>query len=738
MILFKEDWDKPEYRHVIVDTSAKNESFLRYALLLRKMGVKNIEFCLQLHDASLKGIDPYDPDLDQQTIERIAIECKANFWYMARTIFRDPGASPEAPILFTANRGIMAAYWCFFVGALVLLFMIRQTGKSFGIDWLLTWLGNVRLTKTDISYLTKDEKLRGREVERLKSIELALPPYLKQRTNRDPGNTEVFKIGSLGNAIKLYVPQRSPKLADMVGRGMSAPITVGDELCYLINNAITIPVMLSATLAARELAALKNEPFGNIFMSTTGKRDTPEGKYAYRFMQNCAIFSEKLFDARNKEELRDMVLKAGNGKDFRVNITMNHRQLGKTDDWLRDRIRDSAQEDPVQIRADFLNEWPSGTTYSPLKQEVAKTIRDSEVEPEHTEVTLNNYVIRWYYPEEEIATRLSTVPHIISIDPSEAIGQDAIGIVFRNVYTGEVAGAADITESNIIKFSSWLSKFMIEYTLTLAMIERRSTGVTIIDYLIIYLVEAGIDPFKRVYNQVVQYAAEYPSRFEEIKNPFNKRNDVFNTHRKFFGFATSGSGATSREDLYSRTLSMSAKLTGHLTRDRKLILQILGLEIRNNRVDHAEGEHDDLVIAFLLSFWLMESGRNLSYYGIDPSMVLYYNDIAREISTKKNSEEHRESEKAREDVKRLTEEIKAERDEYMARRLEYDLQNAIAKLSEGDRKILVADDLVNKLREERNRRTSSSPMQDYFSRTLSSINNGGNYGGYGGYGGLRR
>jgi hypothetical protein len=276
-ILFTNDWEKPENRGVIVDYETKNQSFVRYSALLREMGVKNHLWPLQLHDAGLQGVDPFDPNITPEMAVRVALESKRNFFYHIRELARDPSGSNEFPILFQANRGVMATYWLFFNHVLVLLIMIRQTGKTFGVDHLLTYLINIRLTKTEISYLTKDEKLRGREVDRLKAIELSLPEYLKQRTFRDPGNTEVFKIGSLDNSIKLYVPNRSPKLADLVGRGMTSPITVADEFAYLANSSITIPVMLAATLAAREVAQMKNDPYGNIFMTTSGKRDTPEG-----------------------------------------------------------------------------------------------------------------------------------------------------------------------------------------------------------------------------------------------------------------------------------------------------------------------------------------------------------------------------------------------------------------------------------------------------------------------------
>jgi hypothetical protein len=722
-ILFTNDWEKPENRGVIVDYETKNQSFVRYSALLREMGVKNHLWPLQLHDAGLQGVDPFDPNITPEMAVRVALESKRNFFYHIRELARDPSGSNEFPILFQANRGVMATYWLFFNHVLVLLIMIRQTGKTFGVDHLLTYLINIRLTKTEISYLTKDEKLRGREVDRLKAIELSLPEYLKQRTFRDPGNTEVFKIGSLDNSIKLYVPNRSPKLADLVGRGMTSPITVADEFAYLANSSITIPVMLAATLAAREVAQMKNDPYGNIFMTTSGKRDTPEGRYAYNFMQSCAEWNERLLDAADEQSLHDLVRKAGNGRDLRVNCTLNHRQLGKSDAWLRDRLRESAQEDQVQIEADFLNRWPSGTTFSPFSQETAEGIRNSEVLDPYINIDSDDaYAFRWYYKELEIAGKLFQAPHILSIDPSEQVGQDSIGVVLRNVFTGEVSMAADISEGNLIVFSKWIANFLVKNLNVLLIVERRSMGTAILDYVILFLTNEGIDPFRRIFNQVVQLAEEYPERFKEIQNPFSSRENLFIKYKKQFGWSTSGSGATSRTDLYSRTLSAAARMTGSLTRDRALILQILGLEIRNGRVDHGEGEHDDLVIAWLLSYWILSLGKNLKHYGIEPNRILTDNPTYRQDLKAVSSYDQEVFNKARADVEELSAILKEERDEYVAKRLEFDLERALSRLSETDRKVISADDLIHKLREERNRNTRKNTVQDYYEQEFGTYN----------------
>ena len=67
--------------------------------------------------------------------------------------------------------------------------------------------------------------------------------------------------------------------------------------------------------------------------------------------------------------------------------------------------------------------------------------------------------------------------------------------------------------------------------------------------------------------------------------------------KKHFGFATSGTGITSRSELYSSTLQHLAKTVGPVIKDKLTIDQMLSLVIRNGRVDHPPGEHDGAVVA---------------------------------------------------------------------------------------------------------------------------------------------
>lgn len=736
MILFEDDWDK--HPSAIIDLKTNNDEFVRLSALYRTMGVKNHGMILALHNRDLQGVDPFNIGEDQELAELIAIECKENFWYFIREVARDPAGSPEYPIRFIPNRGIIAAYWLYFNHILFILIMIRQTGKSFGIDWLVTWLLNLGLTDSEISQLTKDERLRSRELERLKSMELTLPPYLKMRSPRDPGNTEMLKISSMNNIFRSMVPNPSPKMADAVGRGMTSANAFVDELAYIVNNFITINVMLSATQAAREVSRIKGEPYGTVFTTTSGKRNTPEGAFAYKLVSEAYVWSEQLFNLKNTDELGQVIEKAVGSK--RVNLTFNHRQLGKTDAWLASRLKEALLDDAgdqnmkVQIEADYLNLWPAGSELTPFPQDIAKMIQQSEQLEYYTQISKDFYSFRWYYDYSAIERKMLENEHILSIDSSEAIGRDSIGIVLGNIRTGEVAMDADIPKTNIIVFCHWLVEFIVQYQKVTLIIEKRSTGSSIIDYLLHYLPAKGINPFQRIYNKVVNEALEYPQRFKEVQNIHDSREDLCLKYKDLFGWATSGSGTTSRSMLYSETLLAAGRNIGNLVRSRPLILQMLGLIIKNGRVNHRDGEHDDLVIAFLLFYWLISMGKNLFYYGIDPSVIMSQNVRVIEQRKVVSGYQAYVQRRAKADVERLAKEIDNEQDPYVIKRLELDLELALKNLSEEDRSIFAADDFITKLREKK-RREKPVPglnLGENESRYLDPNNFDRYFSGYGG------
>lgn len=697
-ILFLEDWNN--YPEAIIDTKTTNTSFIRISALYREMGVANHAFPLQLHNPELQGINPFDPNLTLEQMAAIAVECKNNFFYFIRECVRVPGSGFDNPVHFKANRGNMALYWLFFNHITVMLIQPRQTGKSFGTDTLSVYITDIRSTSTQVNLLTKDDTLRAANLERIKNIDSELPYYLKLRTKDDINNSEEFTVKALGNSYRGHLPNKSPKLAFNVGRGLTSPIFHLDEAAVFFNISISMPAALAAGTAARKLAKDKNEPYGTIITTTAGKKDDKDGFFIYNMLTNSAIWSEKFYDAPNLEELELLVRHNSIKGEKRVNCTFNHRQLGYTDEWLAEVIEECGAHGEDADR-DFRNVWTSGSVLSPLTIPIANMIRESEISDFHTQIfSPYSYIVRYFGNKNLIENTLLNEDNIMALDTSDAAGGDDIALLIRNVKTGGIIAGGNYNETNLVTFAEWITKLLVIYPKLTLIIERRSSGAMILDYLLLMLPDKGIDPFTRIYNKVVQEYNEYPDRYKEVVRHGSSRNkDIYTKYKKTFGFATSSTGATSRSELYSTTLNSAAKLTGNLVHDPITINQLLSLTTKNGRVDHADGEKDDMCIAWLLSYWLLSLGQNLQNYGISSRDVLCDNNNSK--NNKLDEYDRYEQELLRNQIEALVEEMQSERDQYIASVLETKLRNLSNKLGDNDKEILSVDRLIEQLRERR-------------------------------------
>ena len=118
---------------------------------------------------------------------------------------------------------------------------------------------------------------------------------------------------------------------------------------------------------------------------------------------------------------------------------------------------------------------------------------------------------------------MNSSDYILSLDTSEAGGNDDITLTLTCIKTGEVIAAGSYNETNLITFAEWLCSFIVKFKRMTVIIERRSTGGMIIDYLLLMLPVRGEDPFKRLYNTCVQNKDENPQRYKDISTPMGRR-----------------------------------------------------------------------------------------------------------------------------------------------------------------------------------------------------------------------
>lgn len=735
MILFKDDWDKPQYQGAIIDWNTPNQSFIDLVGLLEAMGVENRFFPLALVNPKLQGIDPHNPLLPDEYKMLVAIECKINPWYFFREVLRAPSSGSGKGRPVRANRGNIALWWLFFNHVTSMLIQPRQTGKSFSTDGLNVYNLELSCINTKIFLYTKDDSLRTANIARLKSLMDELPPYLDFRTKKDANNTEAISVNRLGNLYITAVAQASEKAASNIGRGHTIPIFHNDEGPFCVNARTTIPSMLPAHTAAREAAKAAGNPYGIIFTTTCGYLSSDSGRYMKEIYDECLPWNEKLFDCKNEEELVETIRKNNTARMMSNDITgkvrrappqvlleFNHRQLGFTDEWLMEQLELTKSEGD-SAKADFLNQWVRGNEASPISREHLEIINNSLVSDPYCDISPQRYMTNWYVPREEMEARCPNRYLILIIDPSEAVGRDDIGLTVRDVCTGENIAVGKYNETNIFTFVKWLVWWLVEFPNLTLVIERKNMGAAMIDLLINECVARNIDAFKRIFNWVVDESEEIPEFKEALKVPVYQRDVNFYTKfRAHFGYSTSGSGKASRDNIYGRAFNSSIKHTSSTVRDRMLINQLNNLIFKNGRIDHKPGEHDDIVFAWCLGFWFLTFARNKHLYNIPNNIVL--RDIQKQEIQRMGGEEalrkKEEQNQLRMRLIALKKYIQTLTSKLEIERYRSIYKNMLNQLEIKDEEILNIDDVTENLEEQKKSIFKNESLSDRLRKVYGS------------------
>jgi len=240
--------------------------------------------------------------------------------------------------------------------------------------------------------------------------------------------------------------------------------------------------------------------------------------------------------------------------------------------------------------------------------------------------------------------------------------------------------------------------------------ERRGSAIGIIDHMLAVLPTLGIDPFTRIFNWVVNDPFEHQALYEEAKMHLLRRSsDIYVRAKKYFGFATSGAGETARSHLYGAVLRIATRRCAHLVKSRRLVEQITSLENRNGRIDHPKGGHDDLVIAFLLTHWFLNTAKNMQHYGIDSRTVMIAHQAVakQEINTWSDYEQL----EIRNQISILMQKLDEEIEPSIVHTYEQQLRALDRRLILKDGEHFSLDAVLNQVKEERNRRRSQQSSQ---------------------------
>ena len=498
------------------------------------------------------------------------------------------------------------------------------------------------------------------------------------------------------------------KGAYKVGRGFTTANVRIDEFAYISWLKATLTTILSTTNAAFVSARENKAHHGIILATTAGKKDDRDGKFAYQILSDSFPFTDHIYDSKDHDDLKKMIL-AGSSNGFAINCTFSHRMLGVSDEQHYENIK-KAMISGEEADRDYFNVWTSGGRGSPLTPEQLDTIRANQREDFVAEIDPKmRYMTKWYVSLKTRDRLMEEGNIVVGIDTSSAQGKDEIAMQYIDLTTLEVLGTAYIKHTNITEYSMWVFDQMMRWPKLVAIIERQSTGIAVIDHLLLSFKMHGVNAFKRLYNSIVHDMERYKDEMEEVRRATkHSYGELYTRYKAAFGFKTTGTGENARHILYGQVLQEAVRHAMDRINDVKTIDQILALEVINNRVDHPKGGNDDGVVAWLMPMWLAKFGQNLWYYGIDTNSLMTSTLIKKSVN--EMSKFDLKQRQLREEIRQLTEQLVNSKDHFVIMRLENDIKNIANQIVPEEGETFSVTDFIKKTRE--NKRMGANKTKD--------------------------
>jgi hypothetical protein len=570
------------------DINTKNRSFLKTASDLKKKGVKNNKFMLALYDESLSGIDPFDPNLTEAQKIAVFRECSVNKWYYIREVVRVPVDGIIAGIRYKLNMGNLTLSYLKSKNINQIVILPRQHGKTMGeiIDdsWILLFSG----TNTNIIYSNKEFKDSKKNLKLFKDIRDRLPRYLVEFvSNRkaDKDNEEYKLVANRNNTLRAMAAANSDDMADKLGRGMTTSNIYFDEFAFLSRNKIIFEAALPAWSTASDNAKKNGVPYSITITTTPNNVDTPQGAYAKMMIDKAAKFEYDCFDMTD-ETFHDYI--QNNSSNNFVFVQYTYAELGKSEAWLKDQIR-NFQGDLAKVKRELLLDWPKSTDSSVFTEEQLDII-SSFVKQPATSINVNGYFIQFYETPD------LNVNYIVSCDIAGGLSRDntAISIIapddFRIV--GDFRNNKIDTENAKKMIERLLKDF---FRNAILIIERNSYGLNLLQY---FMKDRIIEP------RMVQ---------EERETLGEKtQKDGFTVKRKtkniMYGIDTN---VKTRKLMFELLPEIIDTEYDKIISPR-LYEDIAGLEKKKNgKIEHSVTSHDDNLMSYLIFRYALHYGNSL-------------------------------------------------------------------------------------------------------------------------------
>ena len=370
-----------------------------------------------------------------------------------------------------------------------------------------------------------------------------------------------------------------------------------------------------------------------MLLSTPGDLETQTGKEAQHMIDQTPPFSEQFYDFTEEEikaHFEGVGQKNENGEFEQITmlyIEFNYLQLRKDEKWRQAQYKAAMQTNKLaEYRRGVLLERFRGGDAVLFDQ------KDMDYIKEHVKQWSYDIFLRkkfhLYCYKHEITTPdivSSTpyfdinIPYLIGIDVAAGGDGDNTAICVVHPYTLEVVAELQSPYIGLIDLMRIITDLAKIIPKGVFCVETNSVGKAIVDFV----QETGLE--HRFYYDpkmdLAKNAIEVKDPLEEAKAKAKKK--------QYIGTYVTGVVRNNMMDLLKRHV----KDYKHLLVTKQLATDILNLvKGKNGKIQAADGEHDDMVMAYLHTLYVLYYGSDISRFGIDKTKCVFerVNDVIQE------------------------------------------------------------------------------------------------------------
>lgn len=609
------------------DFGTKNESFLLTCQELKTLGIKKWYFPLEVKFPQLgvQDINPYKEDISKEEQGKIHIESKSNIWFWLREVAKIPARGAPQPYQVCLTRASCAATWCYLHNIDFMLSQPRQTWKTTIIELLTTYGFIYELKNVDIPFMHLKEADTLRNAEMLRDYITVLPPYMNPWYGRQklPG-LKSLKYDEHGTSVKILSSADSEVKAKDKMRGMTLFVGFIDEWEYIPYISSVIAGASPAIISGRRIAAETGGRACMMYASTPGDLETQTGKEAQHMIDMTPPFSEQFYDFTEEEiknHFEGMEVNGSDGEKQQVTmlyIEFNYKQLRKTEGWLKEQYLEAVRTNKVaEYRRGVLLQRFRGGDAVLFEQKDIDYIRDNVRGWDYDIFLMKKFHLYVYKHKVNITDLNSStpyfdisIPYLIGIDVAAGGDGDNTAICIVNPYTLEVVAELISPYIGLIDLMRIITNIAQIVPKGVFCVETNNVGKAIVDF---------------VQETKLEYRFYHDPKLDISKNPITKDDPVAAmkskaTNKGYIGTYVTTGVRNNMMDLLKRHV----KDYKHLLCTKYLATDILNLvKTKTGKIEAADGEHDDMVMAYLHTLYVLYYGHDLTRFGIDKNQCTF-------------------------------------------------------------------------------------------------------------------